>query len=274
LGKQLAWTSNDTYSSVAEKTDNYAPLALSKKGNGTVAAFGDLTFLGEPYCYVEDNYKLVVNLATLISEVEVRVEEITEKKIEVAEPDLPVGTEKNFTEWVDGEESLARWYKVSETEMRFDRPNETTNYYLTEDGRLERWVSDGTECTYEDPLLGPPYPLTKGKRWEYGSNFLLSMEGRNYTGEVHTKEEVDGFEDIEAGNGEKYRCARVRFTEVEQLALNGSNMTVITEGSYWVSSDAGTVKQDSTARYYLGGVLGETVRRTLLLESIRKGPSP
>jgi protease-4 len=66
-GKELAWTSNNTYSSMAEKVDNYATIVSTEKGNGTVIAFGDLTFLSEPYCYVDDNYQLILNLASLIA---------------------------------------------------------------------------------------------------------------------------------------------------------------------------------------------------------------
>jgi len=67
VGKGVAWTSNNTYSSTAEKADNYAVTVWMEIGNGGVAAFGDLTFLKEPYCYVEDNYNLILNLASLIA---------------------------------------------------------------------------------------------------------------------------------------------------------------------------------------------------------------
>lgn len=271
MEKGLAWASNNTYSSAAEKTGSYAPLALVERGNGTVAALGDLTLFREPYCYVEDNYGLILNLGSLITEVEVHAEEIDDK--EVAKPHLPVGTEKNFTEWVDGEESLVRWFKVSEVEVRVEHPNETTHYYFTEDGALQRWVSDGMECTYEDPLPELPYPLTKGERWEYESRYTLIMEGEVYTGNVFGEEEVEDFEDVKAGNGEGYFCARIRFMEVEELPLDGSNMTMITTGSYWVSSDVGIVKQEVTTKYYIDDLFYKEERRTLLLESMRKPAS-
>jgi len=66
LNKGIAWTSKETYSSVAERTNNYTVIALVKE-NGTVVAFGDLTFLREPYCYLGDNYKLIQNLASIIA---------------------------------------------------------------------------------------------------------------------------------------------------------------------------------------------------------------
>ncbi|MFQ6094541.1 MAG: S49 family peptidase, partial [Candidatus Bathyarchaeia archaeon] len=147
MGKGIVWTANETYSSAAERADSYATTVLMESVNGTVAAFGDLTFLREPYCYVEDNYELILNLVSLITGVQVPVEEVEEGvEEEVAKSYLPVGTEKNYTEWVDDEESLVRWFKVSETEIKIERPNQTTNYYLTEDDALWRWVSNGMEC--------------------------------------------------------------------------------------------------------------------------------
>ncbi len=73
-GKGVAWTSNDTCSSVAEKADNYATIVLVNKGNGKVVAIGDLTFLNEPFCYVEDNYKLILNLVELIAKAKTQTE--------------------------------------------------------------------------------------------------------------------------------------------------------------------------------------------------------
>lgn len=61
LTNGIATTSSDTCSSTAEKTGEYNPIALVERG-GKVAAFGDITFLMEPYCYVEDNHDLVTNI--------------------------------------------------------------------------------------------------------------------------------------------------------------------------------------------------------------------
>jgi len=66
--KGIAWTSDDTHSSIAEKAGRYAVMAWVDQGNGTVIAFGDLTFLQEPYCYVEDDYKIIENVASVIAE--------------------------------------------------------------------------------------------------------------------------------------------------------------------------------------------------------------
>ncbi len=58
----VAWPPESTYSSQSEKPGRYSVIALSRS-NGTVIAIGDVTFLTEPYCYLEDNYNLIVNLA-------------------------------------------------------------------------------------------------------------------------------------------------------------------------------------------------------------------
>lgn len=69
--KAVAWSSDYTYSSIGERADNYTVIALVNRGKGTVAAFGDLTFLSEPWCHVEDNYQLILNLASLIKEAKI-----------------------------------------------------------------------------------------------------------------------------------------------------------------------------------------------------------
>lgn len=66
LGNQAAWSSSNTYSSTAEKAGIYAPIVVIEDG-GTVAAFGDITFVMEPFCYVEDNYKLVLNIVSKLT---------------------------------------------------------------------------------------------------------------------------------------------------------------------------------------------------------------
>ncbi|MEM3080050.1 MAG: hypothetical protein QXF21_07045, partial [Thermoproteota archaeon] len=64
-GKGVAWTSNTTFSSVAETAKMYNVISIVEL-KGTVVALGDLTFMQEPYCYVEDNYRLVQNLASIL----------------------------------------------------------------------------------------------------------------------------------------------------------------------------------------------------------------
>ena len=63
----VAWAPPNTYSSVAEKPGNYTVIATMEL-NGTVIAIGDVTFLREPYCYVEDNYQLLLNIVSIVSE--------------------------------------------------------------------------------------------------------------------------------------------------------------------------------------------------------------
>ena len=63
--KGVAWTAGDTYSSVAEMTGNYTVIAVVE-GKGTVVAFGDLSFLREPNCYVADNYRLILDIVSTL----------------------------------------------------------------------------------------------------------------------------------------------------------------------------------------------------------------
>jgi len=65
--KDLAWTSNSTYSSTAEKAGNYTAIAASHRGS--TIAFGDVSFLDEPYCNVADNERLLRNLASIMASV-------------------------------------------------------------------------------------------------------------------------------------------------------------------------------------------------------------
>ncbi|MCL7394258.1 MAG: S49 family peptidase [Thaumarchaeota archaeon] len=65
-GGGIAWPPDNTYSSQSERPGRY-PVITFSKNNGTVIAVGDMTFLMEPYCYLEDNYKLITNLADYIA---------------------------------------------------------------------------------------------------------------------------------------------------------------------------------------------------------------
>ncbi|MBS7637489.1 S49 family peptidase, partial [Candidatus Bathyarchaeota archaeon] len=183
-GMGVARAPSGTYSSTAERAGVYTPIAIVER-NGTVAAFGDITFLTEPYCYVEDNYRLILNIASAISGVEVRPpERVEEGERMVKRPELPVGTEKVYREVVDGEEHTMRWVKVSEEVIRVERPDRNTTYYLDEGGALLRWESDGMEVSYDEPIPEEPYPLTEGERWTYGSPYNLTLHGRTYRGRL------------------------------------------------------------------------------------------
>ena len=267
-GREAAWTSSDTYSSTAEREGSYAPIALIE-GNGTVAAFGDLTFLMEPYCYVEDNYQLILNLVSAISEIEVPVEE-EEEEHNITEPELPVGTEKLFTEQVNGDEHQLRWVRVSENETLVERPDQTTRYHYDVNGSLLWWESDGMEAVYDDPLPDLPYPLVAGKGWAYASGYNLTMEGEVFRGKFSGNGRVSGFEEVEAGDGESYLCAEVRLEERDELARDGQNITMVTTGFSWVSSEAGLIKEETTTSYYVDGLLAIEETRKLMLTSIQK----
>jgi|GEM_PF-158140 len=278
MDKGIAWTSNSTYSSTAERADAYAVMALVHR-NGTVIAIGDQTFLMEPYCYVEDNYKLLLNLVSFIATPRAPKAEEGEGAgaggekpvVEVEAPSLPVGTVKNFTEWVDGKEGFLRWIKVSDFEVRVERPDRITLYFYDEHGSLVKWVSDGMEAVYESPLPGPPFPLTKGKEWAYESYYNLTMDGEFFHGWVEGYEWVEGFEEVKALDGKNYFCAKVGYRLRDQLLRNSQNITIFTEGSYWISSEAGTVREIEKTMYYVNGVLAGLEERELLLKSIEKG---
>ena len=62
---QVAFTSDKTFSSEGELAKKFSPITfLSERG---VLAIGDQTFLTEPYCYIEDNQKLVSNIADFLT---------------------------------------------------------------------------------------------------------------------------------------------------------------------------------------------------------------
>lgn len=63
----------------------------------------------------------------------------------------------------------------------------------------------------------------------------------------------------------------MKYTSVEHLVIDGRNMAMMTTGRYWISSDVGTVKQETTTDYYVNGIFTMREKRTLLLMSIRKG---
>jgi hypothetical protein len=64
-----AYASYGTYNSISEEIDIYTAVALLDKGNTTIAAFGDVTWLMEPWIKVTDNQKLADNLINKIAEV-------------------------------------------------------------------------------------------------------------------------------------------------------------------------------------------------------------
>jgi ClpP class serine protease len=64
-----AYASYGTHNSISEEIDIYTAVALLDKGNTTIAAFGDVTWLMEPWIRVSDNQKLADNLINKIAEI-------------------------------------------------------------------------------------------------------------------------------------------------------------------------------------------------------------
>ncbi len=60
-------TSSNSYDSVTERTDQYDVVAIYKLGDSKVIAFGDMTWLMEPYVNAADNYQLLRNLVEAIA---------------------------------------------------------------------------------------------------------------------------------------------------------------------------------------------------------------
>jgi protease-4 len=64
IGNSVAITSNSTVYSGNEKEGEYSVISINDK----VMAVADFTFMTEPYCYEEDNYKLIKNIINYLVE--------------------------------------------------------------------------------------------------------------------------------------------------------------------------------------------------------------
>ncbi|MEM3607664.1 MAG: S49 family peptidase [Candidatus Bathyarchaeia archaeon] len=62
----LAFTSTSTFSSEAEASGRYSPIVVDE--GGRVLAIGDQTFMLEPYCYTFDNYELLRNITSFLTD--------------------------------------------------------------------------------------------------------------------------------------------------------------------------------------------------------------
>jgi len=271
MNKEVAWTSNNTYSSTAERMGNYTVIAVTKR-NGTVIAFSDKTFLQEPYCYIEDNYKLILNIVSEILSVKIRpvVERITEETKEIERPHLPVGTIKEFTAWINGEEYSIRWIKASETEIIVEEPNRTTHYYYNEEEALTRYTSNGLDVVYDIPIPSPPYPLTKSKTWNYRSNYTLRIDGKEARGIYIEECYVEKLENIETSNGKTYFSAKINCKIIDRFKINDRELAIVAEGSSWISSEAGQIKEEYSIYYYTDGALTGQLKVKTLLKSIQE----
>ncbi len=265
----VAWTSETTYSSTAERSGRYSVLANLHYGNGTVIAFSDITFLTEPYCYVEDNYGLILNLVEIISKA--KPPGVVEEFEEITEPHLPVGTVKVYVERVDDEETTVRWVKVSETEVRIERPNRTVLYHYDEEGNLLGWEDEEANATYDPPLPATPYPLRKGMGWRYESNYTLMQDGKRYSGLYIGEERVIDIERVEALDGRRYLCAEVEFKIRCLIYVDDGNWTYTYIGSSWLSSKVGLVREEGVKRLYIDGELFTEEERSWILKSVEMG---
>ena len=70
----VAYTDYNTYNSVSELAGRYSTIATTVEGNGTIIAFGDITWLIEPYVYTEDNHQMALNLVEMISHIQIMEE--------------------------------------------------------------------------------------------------------------------------------------------------------------------------------------------------------
>jgi hypothetical protein len=266
-----AFTTENTFSSVAERRDLYAPISIIDKGNGTIAAFGDVTFITEPYVYVEDNYQILINIVSAIDEIDdIEVTPSDEEKPDqiITKPDLPGGTEKKYMEFVDGEEHEVLWVKLGENEVRVDRPDQTTFFYYDDEGGLLSLESDGWEQVFDTPLLDLPYPLISGKGWTYMNGYTLSHEEDVFQGFIEGKGHVEGFEKIETLEGDKYFSAKVKITETDELKSFDGNMTTESTELLWISSEVGLVKAEREIKYFFDGEFAFIETRDLILISI------
>jgi len=267
-----ARSSRDAYSSSSERQGKYAPISVIDKGNGTAAAFGDITFLMEPYAYLEDNYDLIMNLVYRIAEIEVPViEPEPEPEYNVTEPDLPVGTVKVYRETIDGEEGDVLWTRSSENQTWVERPDSTTTYHFDEEGNLLSWESDGMEQVYDDPVPDLPYPLTEDLGWAYRVGYNLTLDDNPWRGVLQHRGQVVGFEYVEAGDNETYWCAKVSVVETDEIDRIEDVLTIDSMELLWVSQEASLVKAESDVTYYIDGALIIEESRSLLMISIDKG---
>lgn len=263
----IARTSPDTYSSTAEMSGTYTTIASNI--NETVMAFGDLSFLMEPYCYVEDNYQLIINIADEISANQKKISnDETEEDDVLEDPDLPVGTEKTFRETVNGEEDNLKWKKESEKMVSAERPNSTTLYHYDENGSLLGWENERMRLEYHDPIPKPPYPLETGDSWEYEGSYELIIEEDPYQGNLESKESVPSFMEVEALDGTVYLCAEIEYSIEDTLNREGREINIIVNGRSWISSKVGLVKDESNIKTYLEGILVSEENREKLLKNI------
>jgi protease-4 len=264
-----AWTTPDTYSSISERAKVYAPISVITKGNGTICAFGDITFLMEPWSYVDDNYRLVMNIVSTITEIDVPIIEEPEEPVHnITKAEIPVGTVKLFTENVDGDVRDVRWLKTGEREVQVERENRTTVYTLDENDGVLGWVQGDMSMVYDEPVPDLPYPLIQGKAWTFRIGYMLTMEGIEGPGYVTSNGRVVDFEEVETTSGDRYFCAKLYITESEDFSRPTGNMTISSIEYIWMSQEIGFVKGSTELKFYVDDELVKEESRDILLVSV------
>jgi hypothetical protein len=263
-----AWTTSDTYSSVAERAGVYAPISVITKGNGTVAAFGDLSFMMEPYSYVENNHGLVLNLAEEIASIWIPlVEEPDVPEYNITEPNLPVGTTKLYYETVDGEEESVWWVRTAENESVIERPDHVTTFHYNEEGALLSWEYGNVSLIYHSPIPDWDYPLTEGETWSLRVGYNLTIFDVEMMGILLETGEVVSFETLVARD-ETYPCAKVQVTDLDELDRLGENWTTVTNQYVWVCTEVGLVRSESMSYTYIDGTFMGEEERILQLQDV------
>jgi len=272
-GIVLAYASNGTCSSMAEETGKYAVAVYLNRGNGTIIAFGDISFLEEPYCHVADNLKIIENLVSVIAsntppaQRKASQPEAT-KYAEINEPNIPVGTEKEYLCIEDGEKYKVLWIKVSEKEISVIYPWMTVLYQYDEEGRLLSWTSDDAKCIYLEPIPKPPYPLFKDKEWRWRSNYTIIMYGVKYAGFIEGYFRVEDIEMVKAA-GSEYVAAKIQFRISDSIYVDSATYRSVSDGFQWICSEIGHLKEEDIIRHYINGLLQAEIKRVLVLENIR-----
>ncbi|MEM1517224.1 MAG: hypothetical protein QXW88_06845, partial [Thermofilum sp.] len=119
----------------------------------------------------------------------------------------------------------------------------------------------------------PPFPLARGSSWNYSAGFTLIVEGREYRGLLEGREVVESFENVTALDGRTYFCASIRLELVERFSSGGITVVTITRGYYWVSADAGLVKQSTTTKRSYDSETAGFMTREITLKELRKPAS-
>jgi hypothetical protein len=96
------------------------------------------------------------------------------------------------------------------------------------------------------------------------------MNNKEYKGILAGEEEVVDLENVIIGEGESYLCAKVMYKLIDKFMNKGKDITIITTGYSWTSTEAGLVKEENISKYYVNDTLVYEVKRELLLKSIKK----